>query len=107
MVVEMSLMHASWRGRLASRSRRTFRCVEVRLLGPVTVVGDDGDERASTSGRLRALLASLALSGGRHLSHSDLVDLLWDTDPPAAARTTLHGYIHRRRSAAGPLVETR
>ncbi|HET9657157.1 MAG TPA: BTAD domain-containing putative transcriptional regulator, partial [Kineosporiaceae bacterium] len=76
--------------------------VTVGLLGPLEV--RVGDRPVSLGGqRPRALISLLALSAGRPLSTSRLVDALWEGNPPAAAANTVQVYLSRlRRALAGP-----
>lgn len=77
-----------------------------RVLGPVTV---ERDGRAATpaSARQRALLAALLLDANRTVSADRLIDTVWDTEPPATARTQLHICVsHLRKAGLGPAVRT-
>ena len=53
--------------------------VQVRLLGPFEVVTVEGPQRLPGQGE-RALLAALALSAGRPVAVSTLIDSLWQPD---------------------------
>ena len=79
----------------ATDSNGGFR---VELLGPVEA-WVDGRHVALGGQRPRALLAVLALIGGRVVSSERLIDELWGEDPPARARETLHVNISRLRKA--------
>ncbi|MEU3961682.1 BTAD domain-containing putative transcriptional regulator [Streptomyces buecherae] len=70
--------------------------VRLRLLGPV---GVDVDGREVSLGPQQcALLALLALAGGRAVSTSRIVDALWEGAAPGGAVTTLRTHIlHLRR----------
>jgi DNA-binding SARP family transcriptional activator len=70
--------------------------VIVRILGPLAV---DGVEVGG--GRLRALLARLALDAGRPVSAGALVDAVWDTDLPADQTHSLQSLVSRLRRALG------
>lgn len=72
----------------------------VHLLGPVRA-SVDGRARPLSSHRQRALLAALALRDGRSVSVGELVDALWEEEPPDRARTTLQTYVSRLRSQLG------
>jgi DNA-binding SARP family transcriptional activator/tetratricopeptide (TPR) repeat protein len=74
--------------------------VEVRLLGPFEVVVD-GHPVDLTTGRLRTLLAVLAMSAGRSVSLDRLADALWGDDQPADPRRSVQLYVARLRSALG------
>ncbi|MFE6780098.1 BTAD domain-containing putative transcriptional regulator [Streptomyces sp. NPDC057702] len=70
--------------------------VRLRLLGPV---GIEVDGRAVSLGPQQcALLALLALAGGRAVSTARIVDALWEGAAPGGAVTTLRTHIlHLRR----------
>ena len=68
---------------------------EVRLLGPVEVVGG---HPVALAPRERALLARLAIDAGRTVTVDRLVDDLWVGDPPASARNALQVYASRLRA---------
>ncbi len=90
-----------------------LRVVEVGVLGPVVA---RLDERALDLGtpKQRALIAALALSGGRPVAVDVIVDLLWGDGPPAGVAGTLQAYVsglrrvlepdRPRRAPAGVLV---
>src|SRR5579875_3014402 len=92
--------HASARARVAIDS------FEIRLLGPLRVVRD-GDEIAVGGRRQRALLALLALAGGRPVSRERLAEELWHGRPPAGVETTLRSYVSRLRSTLGDSASIR
>ena len=71
---------------------------EVRLLGPVEVVGG---HPVALAPRERALLARLAIDAGRTVTVDRLVDDLWVGDPPASARNALQVYASRLRARIG------
>ncbi len=74
--------------------------VEVRLLGAFAV-SVDGHPVEISSGRLRSLLATLAMSAGQAVSVDRLVDAIWDADLPENARRSLQTYVTRLRNALG------
>lgn len=74
--------------------------VSIRVLGPVEVVVD-GVPCDLPSRRQRALLTALVVRDGRPVSVTDLVDAVWDDDPPGRARTTLQTYVSRLRGLVG------
>jgi DNA-binding SARP family transcriptional activator/tetratricopeptide (TPR) repeat protein len=80
--------------------------IEVRLLGPFAVTVD-GQPIEVSSGRLRSLLATLAMSAGKAVSVDRLVDATWDAELPANARRSLQTYVTRLRNALGPESITR
>lgn len=83
------------------RGRGTAREPLVRLLGAVTVRQEVGAR--TTPARLdRALLAHLALAGGRAVPVADLVEALWGPHPPVGARNALQVKVSRLRRHLGP-----
>ncbi|MEU4157421.1 BTAD domain-containing putative transcriptional regulator [Actinoplanes sp. NPDC026670] len=69
----------------------------VRLLGPFEVDGEDGPIVLAGASQ-RVILAALALSAGRPVALSALVDALWPESPPASARNSLQSHVARLRS---------
>src|SRR4051794_39325419 len=72
----------------------------VGVLGPLEVE-QDGSRIAVGGGRLRALLACLALDAGRPVSTGRLVDALWEEDLPADQVHALQSLVSRLRRALG------
>ncbi|WP_107764281.1 BTAD domain-containing putative transcriptional regulator [Nocardioides terrigena] len=66
--------------------------VHVDLLGPVQVRVDD-QVVAAGGPKLRAIVAMLALAGGRTVSVDDLLDGVWGENLPATARNTLQYHV--------------
>jgi predicted ATPase/DNA-binding SARP family transcriptional activator len=59
-----------------------------------------GDELKAMGGpRQRALISLLALSAGSLMSTAELVDTLWDDEPPPQAVNTIQVYVSRFRKA--------
>jgi len=75
--------------------------VEVGVLGPFWAAGG-GRAVELSSGRLRVLLATLAMSAGRPVPVERLVDAIWSGELPADARRTITTYVARLRNAFGP-----
>ncbi len=73
--------------------------MDVGVLGPLTVVV--GGDEPHLARQERAVLARLVLAAGAGVSSDALIDVLWGDDPPAGARSTLQGYVHRLRRAVG------
>ena len=74
--------------------------LEIRVLGPFEVLA--GGTAADVGGSKRqALLAMLALNGGRVFHVDALVEGLWGEDLPAAPRNALHHHVARLRAALG------
>ncbi|GAA3564464.1 hypothetical protein GCM10022222_55220 [Amycolatopsis ultiminotia] len=61
----------------------------------------DGVPIPLPGGKQLALLAVLALSPRRLVPIEEIADRLWDEAPPAAAATTIRGYVRRLRRALG------
>jgi DNA-binding SARP family transcriptional activator/class 3 adenylate cyclase/ABC-type glycerol-3-phosphate transport system substrate-binding protein len=74
--------------------------VEFRLLGPVEAL-EDGRAIPLGGPRQRLVLAHLLLSANRVLSMEELVDRVWDGEPPQAARNTIQSYVSHLRAALG------
>src|SRR6201991_2511956 len=72
----------------------------VALLGPLEVE-QDGRSVAIGGGRLRALLACLALDAGRPVTTGKLVDALWEEALPADQVHALQSLVSRLRRALG------
>ncbi|UNS95025.1 winged helix-turn-helix domain-containing protein [Streptomyces tubbatahanensis] len=80
--------------------------IAVSVLGPFQVRSPSGpvDVRGS---RLRTLCAVLALGAGREVSRAQLLEALWDEEPPAAPDNALQALVSRlRRSLPGVAVES-
>ena len=74
--------------------------LEVRLLGPFEVAV--GGRPAEVSGSKRhALLALLALRGGRAVAADALIEGLWGAAVPAAPRNAIQHHVSRLRAALG------
>ncbi len=74
--------------------------IEFRILGPLLVL-DDGHSVEIRGAKERAVLAILLLSPGQVVSVDQLIDALWDAEPPATARNSLHVRIAGLRKALG------
>lgn len=66
------------------------------VLGPVQVLVD-GEPVTIGSPGARALLLLLVLHANQVVSIERIIDGLWGDDPPATARTIVHGYVSRLR----------
>jgi DNA-binding SARP family transcriptional activator len=78
-----------------------LRLVEVGVLGPV-LAELDGREVDLGTPKQRALVAALALSGGRPVAVDVIVDLLWGDAPPAGVAGTLQAYVSGLRRVLEP-----
>jgi DNA-binding SARP family transcriptional activator/tetratricopeptide (TPR) repeat protein len=72
----------------------------IGLLGPLEV-SVAGRPVALTTGRLRTMLAVLAMSAGETVAMDRLVAELWDSDQPAHARRAVQTYAARLRGVLG------
>ena len=75
--------------------------MKFRVLGPLAVVDEDGDEIAIGSPTQRVLLASLLAAGGKIVSSESLIDVIWEDDPPRSAESSLRTYVSRLRNVLG------
>jgi DNA-binding SARP family transcriptional activator/tetratricopeptide (TPR) repeat protein len=79
--------------------------VTVAVLGPFTVTVDG--EVVRIPGRLRSLLAALAVGADRPVTTERLVDVVWGEELPAAPQRSLQVLVRRLRIALGDgAVET-
>src|SRR2546428_354664 len=80
---------------------------EFRILGPLEVVGPQGPLPLSGP-KQRALLGLLLIHAGEVLSTDQIVDVLWDGNPPKTATTSLWNLITQLRKVlpADGLVTT-
>jgi predicted ATPase/DNA-binding SARP family transcriptional activator len=72
--------------------------VDIRVLGPLEIVGDDGPVPLSAA-KHRQLLAALVMRVGETSSTDALIEALWGASPPATAAKLLQVYISRLRKA--------
>ncbi len=72
------------------------------LLGPLAAYRNGHAVELGTRRRERCLLGVLLLEPGRLFSVDRLVELLWDEEPPAQARSTVSNHISRLRSRLDP-----
>jgi DNA-binding SARP family transcriptional activator/class 3 adenylate cyclase/ABC-type glycerol-3-phosphate transport system substrate-binding protein len=75
--------------------------LEFRLLGPLEVT--DGGRVVTLGGpRQRLVLAHLLLAANRIVTMEELIERVWDEEPPHAARNTIQSYVSHLRAALGP-----
>lgn len=72
--------------------------MELRVLGPVEAFVD-GSAIDLGAPRQRCVLAVLALEPNRIVPLERLIDAIWDTDAPPAAKSSVQAYISRLRKA--------
>lgn len=70
--------------------------MQLRLLGPLELVGPDGAIKLGAA-KERALLAALAIHVDESISEDHLADALWGDAPPANVTKTLATYVSRLR----------
>jgi DNA-binding SARP family transcriptional activator len=70
---------------------------DVRVLGPVEIVGGNG--RAALTTKQRRLLAALVLAEGRFRTVDELVDALWGETPPASGAKLVQVYVSQLRKS--------
>ena len=70
--------------------------VEVRVLGAIEVVGDDGPVSLGAA-KLRRLLASLVIHRGETCSADVLIEAVWGATPPVSARKLVQVYVSQLR----------
>src|SRR5947207_504851 len=75
--------------------------MEVRLLGELEVVGDDGSAVAIRGAKQRALCALLALHRGEPVGAERIIDALWGDDPPGNPANALQALVANLRRALG------
>jgi predicted ATPase/DNA-binding SARP family transcriptional activator len=72
--------------------------VEVRVLGPVELVAQDGPVPLGAL-KLRRLLSALVVHAGEARSADLLIDAVWGPTPPASAAKLLQTYVSQLRKA--------
>ncbi|MCX4983209.1 BTAD domain-containing putative transcriptional regulator [Streptomyces sp. NBC_00572] len=71
--------------------------VEFRLLGSVALVTEDGDVALGPAKR-SSLLVMLLLRPNSAVNVNQLIDALWEEEPPTHAKTVLQGHVSRLRA---------
>ncbi|UGT55281.1 AfsR/SARP family transcriptional regulator [Nocardia asteroides] len=72
-----------------------------QLLGELRVVGSDGDAIPELPRKIRILLTLLLIGSNRSISRTQLIDQVWDGDPPRRAGAALHVYVSQLRKHLG------
>ncbi|MFG2309380.1 BTAD domain-containing putative transcriptional regulator [Streptomyces sp. NPDC048566] len=70
--------------------------MEIHLLGSLEMA-DEYISLKIPGEKLRAIVATLALTPNRPVSRNDLIDELWGENPPRHAENSLHGHMARLR----------
>ena len=78
----------------------------IAVLGPLEVRAGAGLPVEVAGARLRRLLVRLALDPGRVVTSAQLVDAVWDTQPPAGAANALQTLVSRLRRLLPGVVES-
>jgi predicted ATPase/DNA-binding SARP family transcriptional activator len=71
---------------------------EVRVLGPIEVVHDDG-QLVPLPAKQARLLASLVVADGRAQEMEELIETVWSGRPPASARNLVQVYVSQLRKS--------
>ncbi len=74
--------------------------VELRVLGPVEIVGERGPVPVGGP-KQRVVLAALLAARGTVVPLDRLLEIVWDDDPPSTARATLQTSLSKLRRALG------
>jgi predicted ATPase/DNA-binding SARP family transcriptional activator len=80
--------------------------VTIGVLGPLEVRVGFGEPVEVVGPRLRTLAIRLALDPDRVVLASQLIDAVWDEDPPAGATNALQSLVSRLRRLLPDVVET-
>src|SRR5947208_536758 len=80
--------------------------MEIRLLGELEVVGDDGSAVALRGAKLRGLFALLALHRGESVGVERLIDALWGEELPGNPTNALQALVANLRRAVGAAAVT-
>jgi predicted ATPase/DNA-binding SARP family transcriptional activator len=80
--------------------------VRIGILGPLQVRVGSGEPVEVVGPRLRTLLIRLALDLDRVVVIDQLVDAVWDEDPPAGATNALQSLVARLRRLLPDVVQT-
>ena len=76
--------------------------MQIAVLGPLEVRGNDGPPVTVPGAKERLLLAALAAGSPGVVSTDSLVETLWNGAPPASARKSLQAHVVRLRSSLEP-----
>src|SRR4051794_30032216 len=90
-------------GKACHRCYKQVEMLDFRILGPLEV-REEGRVLPLGGQKQRALLALLALAGGRTVSRERLIDALWGERPPRTAGTSLQNLLSQLRKLLGPEV---
>jgi tetratricopeptide (TPR) repeat protein/DNA-binding SARP family transcriptional activator/DNA-binding transcriptional regulator YiaG len=85
---------------LLTETNSGHRQLHVGVLGPLVVVHGGAPVNIS-SPRQHTLLGLLALHRGQTVPTSEIIDVLWDEDPPRTARNLVQMYVGQLRALLG------
>ena len=74
--------------------------MDFRILGPLEVL-ENGHALDLGGAKQRAALTVLALHANRVVAHEQLIEALWEEDPPETARKALQVYVSQLRKVLG------
>ena len=80
--------------------------LRIAILGPLEVRAGSGLPVEVAGARLRRLLLRLALDPGRVVTSGQLVDAVWDAQPPAQAANALQALVSRLRRLLPGVLES-
>jgi predicted ATPase/DNA-binding SARP family transcriptional activator len=80
--------------------------LRIAILGPLEVRAGSGLPVEVAGARLRRLLLRLALDPGRVVTSGQLVDAVWDSQPPAQATNALQALVSRLRRLLPGVLES-
>src|SRR5215212_5554595 len=89
----MARAHLRWYVRVSA--------MQFQILGPLRVTNGDGHELALGGAKPAAVLAMLLLRSNELVPADQLIEDLWDGQPPATAAKTIQVHISRLRRALG------
>ena len=75
--------------------------MELRILGPLEAVDDDGQGIHLGGPRVRAVLGRLALQPNTVVATDTLIDAVWGETPPSSAPGALQVHVHALRKSLG------
>src|SRR6476659_5666834 len=75
-----------------------------RVLGPVDVVGNDGDAIFVGGPKQRTVLAMLVAAAGGMASVDRLLQAMYGDDAAPSNRATLHTYVYNLRRTLGDVI---
>jgi hypothetical protein len=99
-IVHQVLEAHSTRGQSVNFAQQVGR-FQLRLFGPLELIAPNGDDIAPRGRRARAIIAILAIAGGKPLERAVLQDKLWSGRPQLQGRDSLKKALAEIRQALG------